>query len=182
MTRANTAQRLGDLRQCRQRDRGAGRGRGHRTAAAAAAFLLLAGWVVLYLRISAPINRTLTAAADAHQTPSDARALQRRLGPNHRPQSRSAGPRSRRAVHKPDRLTPSTHAANRQSERLLAITDQLRIYTLRTAEALEDYATTRWPSHIRVNQQETTRRAVFRAGAAALRVVLTRLTYRRLYV
>ena len=27
--------------------------------------------------------------------------------------------------------------------------DQLRIYTLRTAEALEDYATTRWPSHIR---------------------------------
>jgi NAD(P)-dependent dehydrogenase (short-subunit alcohol dehydrogenase family) len=27
--------------------------------------------------------------------------------------------------------------------------DQLRICTLRTAEALEDYATTRWPSHIR---------------------------------
>ena len=78
MTRANPAQRLGDLRQCRQRDRGAGRGRGHRTAAAAAAaFLLLAGWVVLYLRISAPINRTLTAAADAHETPSNARALQR---------------------------------------------------------------------------------------------------------
>jgi hypothetical protein len=24
--------------------------------------------------------------------------------------------------------------------------DQLRIYTLRTAEALGDYATTRWPS------------------------------------
>ena len=46
-------------------------------ATAAAAFLLLAGWVVLYLRISAPINRTLTAAADAHQTPSNARALQR---------------------------------------------------------------------------------------------------------
>jgi hypothetical protein len=45
--------------------------------AAAAAFLLLAGWLVLYLRISAPINRTLTAAADAHQTPSNARALQR---------------------------------------------------------------------------------------------------------
>ena len=35
------------------------------------------GWLVLYLRISAPINRTLTAAADAHQTPSNARALQR---------------------------------------------------------------------------------------------------------
>jgi hypothetical protein len=41
-----------------------------------AAFLLLVGWVVLYLRISAPINRTLTAAVDAHQTPADARALQ----------------------------------------------------------------------------------------------------------
>jgi hypothetical protein len=41
------------------------------------ACLLLAGWVVLYLRISAPINRTLTAAADAHQTPANARALQR---------------------------------------------------------------------------------------------------------
>jgi hypothetical protein len=27
--------------------------------------------------------------------------------------------------------------------------DQLRVYTLRTAEAFEDYATTRWPSHIR---------------------------------
>lgn len=46
-------------------------------AAAAAAFLLLVGWVVLYLRISAPINRTLTAAADAHETPSNASALQR---------------------------------------------------------------------------------------------------------
>ena len=41
------------------------------------AFLLLAGWVVLYLRISAPINRTLTAFADAHETPANTRALQR---------------------------------------------------------------------------------------------------------
>jgi hypothetical protein len=47
------------------------------SATAAAAFLLLAGWLVLYLRISAPVNRTLTAAADAHETPSNARALQR---------------------------------------------------------------------------------------------------------
>jgi Domain of unknown function (DUF1772) len=44
---------------------------------AGAAFLLLVGWVVLYLRISAPINRTLTAAADARETPANARALQR---------------------------------------------------------------------------------------------------------
>jgi len=47
------------------------------SATAGAAVLLLVGWVVLYLRISAPINRTLTAAADAHQTPANARALQR---------------------------------------------------------------------------------------------------------
>jgi hypothetical protein len=52
-------------------------GRTAASAAAASAFLLLAGWLVLYLRISAPINRTLTAAADAHQTPRNARALQR---------------------------------------------------------------------------------------------------------
>jgi hypothetical protein len=37
---------------------------------------LLALWVVLYLRISAPINRTLTAAADARQTPDKTRTLQ----------------------------------------------------------------------------------------------------------
>jgi Domain of unknown function (DUF1772) len=47
------------------------------SATAAAAFILLVGWVVLYVRISAPINHTLTAAADAHETPSNARALQR---------------------------------------------------------------------------------------------------------
>ncbi|MGI8446842.1 MAG: anthrone oxygenase family protein [Streptosporangiaceae bacterium] len=44
---------------------------------AGVAFLLLVGWVVLYLRISAPINRTLIAAADAHETPANARVLQR---------------------------------------------------------------------------------------------------------
>jgi hypothetical protein len=51
---------------------------GHPAAAAtaAAALLLLVIWVALYLRISAPINRTLTAAADAHQTPANARTLQ----------------------------------------------------------------------------------------------------------
>jgi len=44
---------------------------------AGVAALLLIGWVILYLRISAPINRTLTAAANAHTTPANARALQR---------------------------------------------------------------------------------------------------------
>ena len=33
-------------------------------------------WVLLYLRVSAPINRALTAAADKHETPANARALQ----------------------------------------------------------------------------------------------------------
>ena len=33
--------------------------------------------MLLYLRISAPINRQLTAAADDHETPANARSLQR---------------------------------------------------------------------------------------------------------
>jgi hypothetical protein len=44
--------------------------------AAGAAVVLWVSWLALYLRISAPINRTLTAAADHHETPADARALQ----------------------------------------------------------------------------------------------------------
>jgi len=47
------------------------------SATAGAACLLLVIWVLLYVRISAPINGTLTAAADAHETPADARTLQR---------------------------------------------------------------------------------------------------------
>ncbi|MEU0791850.1 hypothetical protein ABZ342_17415 [Amycolatopsis sp. NPDC005961] len=52
---------------------------GHPAAAVTAgvAFLLLVVWVLLYLRISAPINRRLTAAADAHETPADVRTWQR---------------------------------------------------------------------------------------------------------
>ena len=46
------------------------------SATAGVAFVLLTGWVVLYLRISAPINRTLTSAVDAGETPANARALQ----------------------------------------------------------------------------------------------------------
>jgi hypothetical protein len=52
-------------------------GRTAGAAAAGAAFVLLVVWVLLYLRISAPINRVLTAAADAHEIPVNARALQR---------------------------------------------------------------------------------------------------------
>jgi len=47
------------------------------SAVAGAAFLLLVVWVLLYLRISAPINRRLTAAAEAHETPANARTMQR---------------------------------------------------------------------------------------------------------
>ena len=51
-------------------------GRPVASATAGAALALLAGWVLLYLRVSAPINRALTAAADKHETPANARALQ----------------------------------------------------------------------------------------------------------
>ena len=47
------------------------------SATAGIASVLLVAWVALYLRISAPINRTFIAAADAHETPGNARALQR---------------------------------------------------------------------------------------------------------
>ena len=46
------------------------------SATAGTALALLVGWVLLYLRVSAPINRALTAAADAHETPANARTLQ----------------------------------------------------------------------------------------------------------
>ena len=43
---------------------------------ATAALALLLVWLTLYIRVSAPINRQLTAAAQAGQTPTNARALQ----------------------------------------------------------------------------------------------------------
>ena len=46
------------------------------SATAGAALALLFVWLMLYLRISAPINRTLTAAADQHETPPNVRTLQ----------------------------------------------------------------------------------------------------------
>ncbi|RAU99298.1 DUF1772 domain-containing protein [Mycobacterium colombiense] len=44
--------------------------------AAAAALIALLVWIVLYTRVSAPINRQLTAAADTGQDLPDGRALQ----------------------------------------------------------------------------------------------------------
>ena len=52
-------------------------GRPVASATAGAALAVLVGWVLLYLRVSAPINRALTAAADQHEPPANARALQR---------------------------------------------------------------------------------------------------------
>jgi Domain of unknown function (DUF1772) len=51
---------------------------GHWTQAiaAGAALVLLAIWLLLYTRVSAPINRQLTAAADASQPLPNGRALQ----------------------------------------------------------------------------------------------------------
>ena len=51
-------------------------GRPVASASAGAALAMLLGWVLLYLRISAPINRAFTAAADHHETPANARDLQ----------------------------------------------------------------------------------------------------------
>ena len=53
---------------------------GHAVPAAAAAVAVAAQvvWLGIYLRISAPVNRALTAAARAGQVPTDARSLQRR--------------------------------------------------------------------------------------------------------
>ena len=47
-------------------------------ATAAAAVAAQAVWLIIYLRISAPINRALTAAAKAGYIPPDARSLQHR--------------------------------------------------------------------------------------------------------
>ena len=53
-------------------------GRAAATAAAGAAVGALAVWLIIYLRISAPVNRTLTAAAESGHIPPDARSLQRK--------------------------------------------------------------------------------------------------------
>lgn len=44
--------------------------------AAVCAVVLLLAWIVLYVRISAPINRQLTQAATSQQVPPNARVLQ----------------------------------------------------------------------------------------------------------
>jgi Domain of unknown function (DUF1772) len=51
-------------------------GRSTTAILAATALALLLVWLVLYLRVSAPINRQLTAATQARDVPTNARALQ----------------------------------------------------------------------------------------------------------
>ena len=53
---------------------------GHALQAAVtgAALIALLVWLALYIRIAAPINRALTEAAVAHETPTNARAMQQR--------------------------------------------------------------------------------------------------------
>jgi hypothetical protein len=51
-------------------------GRWSTSIAAGAAVALLLIWLVLYVRVSAPINRQLTAAATAGEVPPNARVLQ----------------------------------------------------------------------------------------------------------
>jgi hypothetical protein len=51
-------------------------GRWAEAASAVVALSLLLAWLVLYLRISAPINRQLVAAAGSRDVPSNVRALQ----------------------------------------------------------------------------------------------------------
>jgi len=46
--------------------------------AAGIALIAMLTWLGLYLRVAAPINRALTAAAVAHVTPGNARSLQAR--------------------------------------------------------------------------------------------------------
>jgi hypothetical protein len=57
-------------------------GRWPEAIAAATAVALLLIWLALYVRISAPINRQLSAAATAGDTPVNARAPAG-VGPNH---------------------------------------------------------------------------------------------------
>jgi Domain of unknown function (DUF1772) len=52
-------------------------GRWTQAVAAGVAVVLLLVWLLIYLRVSAPINRRLTAAADQPAPSTDARALQR---------------------------------------------------------------------------------------------------------
>ena len=53
-------------------------GHARATIPGAVAFIVLAAWLIIYARISAPINAQLTAAARSGETPSDARQLQQR--------------------------------------------------------------------------------------------------------
>jgi hypothetical protein len=72
--------------------------------AAGVALVLLVVWLVLYARISAPINRRLTAAADRGETPAPGG-----LGPDHRAPRHPAGARAPRGRGHRDPALTSHH-------------------------------------------------------------------------
>src|SRR5262249_17295864 len=118
--------------------------------AAGAALVLLLVWIVLYTQVSAPINRQLTAAADASQPLPNGRVLQakwdRIIGApamlQGRPLPTLCGALTICRAAPTDPPQPiSTEAAQRSMF-------QLRIYTLRSPEALQQYATVHWARHL----------------------------------
>ena len=93
-------------------------GRPIASATAGAAWLLVV-WVLLYLRLSAPINRILTAAADKHETPANARTLQRDWDRIIVPRAILQGLATARPVRQPHQLTglPVPTVDNRSMQR-----------------------------------------------------------------
>ena len=73
--------------------------------AAGAALVLLLVWLVLYIRVSAPINRQLTAAAEAGRPLPNGRVAAGEVGPNHRRPRGAARSGSGRPVRGADDLT-----------------------------------------------------------------------------
>ena len=118
-------------------------GRTVASATAGAALALLIAWVLLYLRVSAPINR------DAHhrrRQPRDAGQRPRtatRLGPRHRAAGRPARPGHRRAVRQPHQLNgltmprwQSTHSPRRTTRRRRADRARSALWSSRRARCL----------------------------------------------
>ena len=119
--------------------------------AAAAALVLLLIWLLLYTRVSAPINRQLTAAAEAGQPLPNGRALQTKwdsiIGARAVPARSGTG----RPVRGADGLTGPCHGSTPADIKLKGARYsmfQLRIYTLRSPEALQQYASVHWARHL----------------------------------
>ena len=85
--------------------------------AAGAALVLLLVWLVLYTQVSAPVNRQLTAAADAGKALPNGRVLQAKWDSNHRRSRDAARSGSGRPMRGADDLTrpcPWIHTSRHQ--------------------------------------------------------------------